>query len=114
MSWGIFKGFGKITGDAAWVSAVDSSDGRLATGDNATVQFAHGVFANRRRLRRKTAHPLQGFIVIDRLKVLAQRLAADRDAMFDDFRCLAVRERVSLDRVRGVGQLDIIILLELR
>jgi hypothetical protein len=64
-------------------------------------------------LRRKTAHPLHGFVVIDRLKVLAQRLAADGDAVFDDFGGFAVCKRISLNGIRGVGQLDIVIFLEL-
>ena len=54
------------------------------------------------------------FIVIDRLKVFAQRFAADGDAVFDHFRRLTVGKRVSFDGVRGVGQLDVVIFLELR
>ncbi len=46
-------------------------------------------------------------IVIDCFEVVLERLAADRDPLLDDERRLRSRERISLDRVRGVGQLEI-------
>src|SRR5450755_2854555 len=94
--------------------AVDAGDGRLAAGDDAAMQFAYGAFAERRRLRCEFTYPLHGFVMIDRLEMIAQRLAADCDAVLDDLGRLAARERVSLNGVRRVGQLDVVIFLELR
>ena len=60
------------------------------------------------------AHPLQRMIMIDGFEMVAQRFAADGDPVLDDLGRFAKRERVSLDGVRGIGQLDVIMLLQLR
>ena len=51
-------------------------------------------------------------MVIDRFQVILERLAADRDPVLDDQCRLGGVERVPLDRVRGVGQLQIVNVLE--
>ncbi|MDX2180539.1 MAG: hypothetical protein SFV18_13165 [Bryobacteraceae bacterium] len=50
--------------------------------------------------------------MIERLQVIAQRLADHRDAVLDQLRRLSQGERIALDCVRGVGQIDIERLLE--
>jgi hypothetical protein len=50
--------------------------------------------------------------MIDRLQVILERLAADRDPLLDDQRRLRGRERVALDRVRRIGQLKIVDVLK--
>jgi hypothetical protein len=52
--------------------------------------------------------------MIDGFEVVAQRLAADGNAMLDDLGRFAKREGVSLDRVRRVGQFDVVVFLKLR
>jgi hypothetical protein len=52
--------------------------------------------------------------MVDGFEVLAERFTADRNAVLDDFRGLAEAERVSLDRVGRVGQLDVVTFLQLR
>ena len=52
--------------------------------------------------------------MIDSFEMVAQRFATDRDPVLDDLGSLPKRERVSLDGVRGIGQLDVIMLLQLR
>ena len=76
MSWEFSRGFGKTTGDPAIRArelAVDSGNRRLAAGNDAAVQLAHGAFPYRRRQRGKLAHPLHGFIMIDGFEMVAQR-----------------------------------------
>jgi hypothetical protein len=52
--------------------------------------------------------------MIDGFEMVAERFAADRDAMLDDFRRLSQREGVSLDRVGRIGQFNVKIFLKLR
>ena len=52
--------------------------------------------------------------MVDGFEVLAERFTADRNAVLDDFRGLAEAERVPLDRVGRVGQLDVVTFLQLR
>ena len=47
-----------------------------------------------------------GCRMIDRLKMLVQRLATHRQALLNHQRRLVARQGVALDGVRGVGQLD--------
>jgi len=52
--------------------------------------------------------------VIDGLEVLVQGLAPDGgDAMLDDLSRFPIGERIALDGVRGISQLDIVVLLKL-
>ena len=44
--------------------------------------------------------PEQGFVMVDRLEMVAERLAADRDAVLDEFGGFPQRQRVAFDRVR--------------
>jgi hypothetical protein len=60
------------------------------------------------------AHPLHGLVMVDGFEMIAQRLAGDGNAVLDDFGGLAKGERVSLDRVGRVSQLDVVVFLELR
>lgn len=46
--------------------------------------------------------------MIDSFEVVAQRLAADGDAMLDEFRGFAQRQRVAFDSVGSVGQIDVV------
>jgi len=50
--------------------------------------------------------------MIDRLHVILERLAADRDALFDDQRRLGRGECIPLDRVRCIGQFKIMDMLK--
>ena len=74
---------------------------------------AHRGLANRRRGSGYLAHPKHGLVVINCFEMILQRLAAHRDAVLDDLRRLAGGERVPLDCVRGIGQLDVIVFLQL-
>src|SRR5260370_34541103 len=40
--------------------------------------------------------------------MVLERLAADRDALFEDNRGLAAGQRIAFDRIGAVGQLDIV------
>jgi len=50
--------------------------------------------------------------MVNRLKMIAQRLTANRDAMLNNFRRLAQRERVAFNRVRGVRQVNVKVFLQ--
>jgi|SRR5271166_3158662 len=50
--------------------------------------------------------------MVDRLQMILERLAADRDPLLDDERRLGGAQGVPLDRVRRVGQLEIVDVLE--
>ena len=94
--------------------AVNSGNRRLAAGNDAPVQFAHGAFANRLRPRGELAHSLHGFIMIDGFEMVTKRFAPNRNAVLDDLRRLTQREGVSLDSVGRVGQFNVVVLLQLR
>jgi hypothetical protein len=51
-------------------------------------------------------------MVVDRFEMVLEWLAADRDPFLDDECRLGGAERVPLDRVRGVGQLEIVNVFE--
>jgi hypothetical protein len=51
--------------------------------------------------------------MIDCLQMVLERLAADRDPVFDDEARLRGAERIPLDRVRGLSQLEIVDVLEI-
>jgi hypothetical protein len=53
------------------------------------VEFAHRCLIEGRGHRRHVAHPQYGVVMINRLEVMAQRLAAHGDAVFDQLRRLA-------------------------
>src|SRR5438046_6946543 len=44
----------------------------------------------------------------DRLEMVLERLAANCNAFFEDDRGFAAGQRIALDRIRAVGQLDIV------
>src|SRR5579862_1172770 len=69
----------------------------------ADVDFVHGLAGGRER-----SDKVQRIAMAERLEMILERLAADRDAFFEDNRGLAAGQRVALDRVRAVGQLDIV------
>jgi hypothetical protein len=50
--------------------------------------------------------------MVDRLQVILERLAADRDTLLDNQRRLGGIERVPLDRVRRVSQFQIVDVLK--
>ena len=50
--------------------------------------------------------------MVDRLKMILEFLAADRDALLDDEIRFELSERVSFDRVRRKGQFEILRVLE--
>ena len=52
--------------------------------------------------------------MIDGLEMVAERFATHGNAVLDDFRRFAQREGVPLDGVRRVGEINIVVLLELR
>ena len=58
-------------------------------------------------------HPADRLEMVDRLEVILKRLAATGDALFDDQRRLGRTERVPLDRVRRIGQFEIVVVLEI-
>src|SRR5262245_41015291 len=61
---------------------------------------------------RQRAYISARLLVLDRFEMILERFAADRNALLDDQRCFGRAERVSLDRVRGVGQLQIVDMLK--
>jgi hypothetical protein len=77
-----------------------------------TVQRAHVHLGERCSATRELAHITDGVVMIDRLHVILERLAADRDALLDDQRGFGCRQRVPLDRVRRVGQFKIMDMLK--
>ena len=58
-------------------------------------------------LRREIADIGDGFVVVDRLQVVFQRLAADGEALLDHQRRFRRGEHVPLDGVGGIGQLQV-------
>lgn len=46
--------------------------------------------------------------MVNRFKVIAQRLASHGDAVLDKLRCLSQGQRVAFDGVRCVGQVNVI------
>ena len=50
--------------------------------------------------------------MIDRFEVIAQGLAADRNAVLDHFRCFAERQRVAFYRGRSICEIDILCFLQ--
>ena len=93
--------------------AVDAADSRLAARDNTAMQFTDDILANGGRPLRQFAHPEHRIVVIESFQVILERLAAHSDAVLDDLGGLAMSERVPLKRVGGIGQLDVVILLQL-
>jgi hypothetical protein len=79
---GIFIAFGKTTGEPAIRrgSVLEIPPIRLAAGNDAPVQFAHRRFIYGGCRRRQFAHP-QHRVVFFGLQMIAQRLAANRDAV---------------------------------
>ena len=73
------------------------------------MQFGDGRLSQRRLLVRQGAHPIERVLVVEHLQMIVQRLATDGDAVLDQLRGLARRQRVAFDRGRAVGQLDIVI-----
>ena len=51
--------------------------------------------------------------MVDRLKMVFERLASDGDALFDDHRRFDGGQRVPLDRVGGVGQFEVLGMVEI-
>lgn len=78
------------------------------------MQFTDDVFINRRIGRGKLAHPKQRLIMVHSFEMIAKRFTAHGNAVFDDFRRFAQRESVSLDGVGRIGEVNVIMLLELR
>jgi hypothetical protein len=52
--------------------------------------------------------------VVDRLQVVAERLSSNGDALFDDRCRLDSGQRVPLDRVRCVGEFDVLRMIKIR
>ncbi len=114
---GNLHGIGKDhrrTRDPSRVAAIDAREFRLAASDDPPVQLADDIFIDRRGSDGYFAHPQQGLIMINRFEVVAQRFAADGNAMFDHFRRLTQREGISLDRIGRESQIDIVMFLQLR
>jgi hypothetical protein len=76
------------------------------------VQIADICLPQRRRLPRELADKAQRLEVIDRFEMIFQRLAADCNAVLDHHPRFGGGQRVALDRIRRVGQLDIVRLVE--
>lgn len=87
---------------------IAAGDLRLGAQHHEAVQVAQLRLCHRRGLARQLAHMAQGREVIDGLKVILERLAADRDALLDDEGGLDGAEGVSLDGARCVGELDVL------
>src|SRR5437667_12526748 len=77
-------------------------------GEDQPVDLADVDLAQRLPGGGERAHEGQRVAMADRLEMVLERLAADRDALFEDDRGLAAAQRVAFDRVRAVGQLDVI------
>jgi hypothetical protein len=69
----------------------------------AEVDFAHGLAS-----LRQGPNEMQRVAMADCFQMVFQRLAADRDALFQDQSRFAAGQRITFDRVRAVGQLDIV------
>ena len=78
------------------------------------MQLGDRRFAQRGVAVGQVAHPGQRVLVVEHLQMVADRLAADRDAVLDQLPRFGRGERVALDRRRGVGQLEIVIEAERR
>ena len=76
------------------------------------MKVAHVDFAERRCLMRDLADVSDGLVVVDRLEMILELLAADRHALLDDQIGLDLRQRIPFDCVRGVGELEVVGMLE--
>jgi hypothetical protein len=96
------------------VASVGVAAGNVGGGalHDQTVQYAHVLLSEWRCLPCQVVDVADGLVMVDRLQVVLERLATDRDPLRDDQRRLGGIERVPLDRVRGVGQFQIVDVLK--
>jgi len=52
--------------------------------------------------------------VVERLKMIFERLAGDGNSLFDNERSFDRAERVAFNGVRRIGKLDVVVMLKLR
>ena len=76
-------------------------------------RFADIAFAERRGSACQHADVAQRVEVVEGFEMILERLAADRDALLDDQGRLGGRQGVALDRVRRVGQFQVVRMLEI-
>src|SRR4051812_40150907 len=81
---------------------------RVRTRPHEAVDLAQVPFADRFARRGKRADIAERVAVPERLQVVLERLAADRDALLEYDRGLHPRQRVPFERVRRVGEFDVV------
>ena len=102
----------RVGEDKTALVGITAGDLRMRTLDDEAVQAAHIHFGQRSLLSRQVAHIAYGVVMVDGLQVVFKRLAADRNPFFDDECGLRGSERVAFDRIRSVGQLEVIDMLQ--
>jgi hypothetical protein len=76
------------------------------------MQLANVGLGKRRPSARQRADIADRLVMVDRFQMILERLAADRDPLLDDERRLGGAQCIPLDRVRRVGQLEIMNVLK--
>ena len=71
------------------------------------------AFGKRRCLAGDFADIVQRVVVVECLQMILERLAADSNALLDDQRRFNRAERISLDSVRRVSDLDVVVMLQI-
>ena len=77
------------------------------------MQVAHVHFGERCRLACKLPDLLDRLEVVDRFQVILERFSSDGDALLNDHRRLDGDERIALDRVRCVGEFEVLGVIEI-
>src|SRR5438105_4431099 len=96
------------TGDQPLIPAVAAGLLGVELGEDQPVDLAEVDLAQRLAGGGERAHKGERVAMADRLEMILQRLAADRDALFEDNRGFAAGQRIAFDGIRAVGQLDVI------
>jgi hypothetical protein len=76
------------------------------------VQLAQMGLDQRLSALRQRPDVAERLVVIEGFEVVLQQFAADRDSLLDDERRLGRRQCIPFDCIRGVGQLEIVGVLE--
>ncbi len=103
-------GFGQ---DVTALIGVAAGDIGMRALHHQVMQLSQVGLRQRRPAARQCSYIADRPIEVDRFEMVLERLAADRDPLLDDERRLGGAERVPLDRVRSVGQVEIVNVLEI-
>ena len=85
---------------------------RIRTPHDQTMQVAHITLGQRFTAACQFAHITDRVVMIDCLKVIPQWFTGNGDTLFDHHRGFRCRERIPLNRIRRIGEFDIVGMLK--